>query len=63
MTQIHPTLDRTTIPEGGRRARWPLFASAAGLLGFVAHDGARRPQGHRGRREARPTSSSPTSTR
>ena len=35
MTQIHPTLDRTTIPEGGRRARWPLFASAAGLLGFV----------------------------
>lgn len=35
MTQIHPTLDRATTPEGGRRARWPLFASAAGLLGFV----------------------------
>lgn len=35
MTQTHPTLDRATIPERGRRARWPLFASAAGLLGFV----------------------------
>lgn len=36
MTQIHPTLDRATTPERGRRSRWPLYGAAAGLLGFIA---------------------------
>lgn len=36
MTQTHPRLADAAPDAGTKRPRWPLLASAAGLLGFVA---------------------------